>query len=63
MAKLAKDIVIVTNSELGWDSIVGVFSSHKEALDTLNLEQGQGKHDKSYWEERCYVFNEWVVTF
>lgn len=55
MAKLLKDVIVLSNSELGWDCIVGVFNSEEEAVKQLNEDEGE-VHTQDYYEQRCYCF-------
>ena len=47
------NVCVVTNSELGWDCVVGVWPSEEEAV----VELGEGERDIEYLEGICYHFD------
>ncbi len=54
------EVVVLTNSEHGWDCVEGVFSDLTKALFYLNDKYNDPTenefHDKSYWQDICWVF-------
>ena len=37
MAKFIEDYIIVTNAELGWDCVVGLYTSESRSLEEVQL--------------------------
>lgn len=59
-------VIVVTNTDHGWDCVEGVFTDIKKAVDYLNekyndeMEIGSYK-ELSYWKDICWVFHPQIV--
>jgi hypothetical protein len=51
-------VVVVTTSELGWNCVIGVYSSEEVALKAVN-EIDEGTIEEL--EGKCYHFGMWEV--
>lgn len=56
-------VVVLHNTEHGWDCIEGVFSSEVKAVEYLNTHYNKNDPDKNKeeWEEICWIFTNKTV--
>lgn len=43
-----KIVYVITNPELGWNCVLGTYSSLKSAVESMDMEYIEGKHYYSY---------------
>ena len=55
------NMIVLTNTELGWDCVIGVYHCIEEAVNAAReqSEISDGQENPRQWlEERCFVFHE-----
>ncbi len=51
------NVVVVTNAELGWDCVIGVFDTKDQAILAMNIMYEYDKTEEDYQDE-AYFFHD-----